>query len=39
MGAKKKTKKQIEEEKALAEAERKLQEELDRKRAEEEAER
>jgi len=39
MGAKKKTKKQLEEEKALAEAEKKLQEELERKRAEEEAER
>lgn len=39
MGAKKKSKKQIEEEKALAEAERKIQEELERKRAEEEAER
>ena len=39
MGAKKKSKKQIEEEKALAEQERKIQEELERKRAEEEAER
>ena len=39
MGAKKKTKKQLEEEKALADAEKKIQEELERKRAEEEAER
>ena len=36
MGGKKKSKKQIEEEKALAEAERKAQEELERKRLEEE---
>jgi hypothetical protein len=39
MGAKKKTKKQLEEEKALAEAQKKLEEELERKRQEEEAER
>ena len=37
MGAKKKTKKQIEEEKALADAEKKIQDELERKKAEEEA--
>ena len=39
MGPKKKSKKQIEEEKALAEAQRKLEEELEKKRQEEEAER
>ena len=39
MGAKKKSKKQLEEEKALAEAQRKIEEELERKRQEEEAER